>query len=351
VCTSTHDTKRSEDVRARISVLSEVPAAWAAHVRRWRMIGRRFKQEVEGRAVPDRNDEYLLYQTLVGAWPADEADESMESFAKRITEYMEKATKEAKRRTSWINPNAAYDRGVHHFVTELLAPDSPFPGVFVPFQRLVALYGAVNSLAQTVLKVAVPGIPDFYQGSELWSLSLVDPDNRRPVDFARRQALLTALAARIAESPAGLEKLCAELLETWPDGRIKLYVTQRALTLRRERQALFSSGSYGPLSAWGARAEHLVGLARRGNGEVVIVAVPRLSARLTDFSGRFPLGDSAWGDTWLSLGDASLEGVYRDRFSGLRVATEPRDGAPALRAGALFGSLPVAMLVREGPGS
>jgi (1->4)-alpha-D-glucan 1-alpha-D-glucosylmutase len=351
VCTSTHDTKRSEDVRARISVLSEVPAAWAAHVRRWRMIGRRFKQEVEGRAVPDRNDEYLLYQTLVGAWPADEADESMESFAKRITEYMEKATKEAKRRTSWINPNAAYDRGVHHFVSELLAPDSPFPGVFVPFQRLVALYGAVNSLAQTVLKVAVPGIPDFYQGSELWSLSLVDPDNRRPVDFARRQALLTALAARIAESPAGLEKLCAELLETWPDGRIKLYVTQRALTLRRERQALFSSGSYGPLSAWGARAEHLVGLARRGNGEVVIVAVPRLSARLTDFSGRFPLGDSAWGDTWLSLGDASLEGVYRDRFSGLRVATEPRDGAPALRAGALFGSLPVAMLVREGPGS
>jgi len=161
-------------------VLSEVPAAWAAHVRRWRMMGRRLKQEVEGRAVPDRNDEYLLYQTLVGAWPASEADEPMESFARRIGEYMEKATKEAKRRTSWINPNAAYDRGVLHFVNELLAPGSPFPSAFVPFQRLVALYGAVNSLAQAVLKVAVPGIPDFYQGTELWSLSLVDPDNRRP---------------------------------------------------------------------------------------------------------------------------------------------------------------------------
>jgi len=351
VCTSTHDTKRSEDVRARISVLSEVPAAWAAHVRRWRMMGRRFKQEVDGRAVPDRNDEYLLYQTLVGAWPADEADESMESFARRISEYMEKATKEAKRRTSWINPNAAYDRGVFHFVSELLASGSPFPSAFVPFQRLVALYGAVNSLAQAVLKVAVPGIPDFYQGTELWSLSLVDPDNRRPVDFARRQTLLDSLAARIADRPDGLEQLGAELLETWPDGRIKLYVTQRALTLRRERESLFRSGSYAPLSASGERAEHLVGLARRDGGQAVIVAVPRLSARLTDFTGRFPLGDSVWGDTWLSLGDSSLEGEYTDRFSGLRVATERRDGVPALRAGALFGSLPLAMLVRGEPGS
>ena len=349
VSTSTHDTKRSEDVRARISVLSEVPAAWAAHVRRWRMMGRRLKQEVEGRAVPDRNDEYLLYQTLVGAWPASEADEPMESFARRIGEYMEKATKEAKRRTSWINPNAAYDRGVLHFVNELLAPGSPFPSAFVPFQRLVALYGAVNSLAQAVLKVAVPGIPDFYQGTELWSLSLVDPDNRRPVDFARRQTLLDSLAARIADRADGLEQLGSELLEAWPDGRIKLYVTQRALTLRRERERLFRSGSYTPLSASGKRAEHLVGLARRDDGQAVIVAVPRLSARLTDFAGRFPLGDSVWGDTWLFLGDSGLEGEYTDRFSGRRVVTERHDGAPALRAGALFGSLPVAMLVRGEP--
>jgi (1->4)-alpha-D-glucan 1-alpha-D-glucosylmutase len=351
VCTSTHDTKRSEDVRARISVLSEVPAAWAAHVRRWRMMGRRFKQEIDGRAVPDRNDEYLLYQTLVGAWPADEADEPRESFAIRISQYMEKATKEAKRRTSWINPNAAYDRGVREFVNALLAPGSPFPGAFLPFQRLVALYGAVNSLAQTLLKITVPGIPDFYQGSELWTLSLVDPDNRRPVDFARRQALLASLGTRVAASPDGLDKLCSELLESWPDGRIKLYVTHRALTLRRERQHLLRSGSYVPLSARGEGAEHLVGLARRADTEAVIVAVPRLSARLTDFSGRFPLGDSAWGDTWLSLGDPSLQGVYRDRFTGLRIATEQRDGAPALKASALFGGLPVAMLVREESGS
>jgi (1->4)-alpha-D-glucan 1-alpha-D-glucosylmutase len=351
VCTSTHDTKRSEDVRARISVLSEVPAAWAAHVRRWRMMGRRFKQEVDGRAVPDRNDEYLLYQTLVGAWPADEADESMESFAIRISQYMEKATKEAKRRTSWINPNAAYDRGVREFVNALLAPGSPFPGAFLPFQRLVALYGAVNSLSQTVLKITVPGIPDFYQGSELWTLSLVDPDNRHPVDFARRQALLDSLGTCIADRPDGLDTLCAELLESWPDGRIKLYVTHRALTLRAERQRLLRSGSYVPLSAGGEGAEHLVGLARRDDTEAVIVAVPRLSARLTDFTGRFPLGDSAWGDTWLSLGDPSLQGVYRDRFTGLRIPTEQREGTPALKASALFRGLPVAMLVREEAGS
>jgi (1->4)-alpha-D-glucan 1-alpha-D-glucosylmutase len=351
VCTSTHDTKRSEDVRARISVLSEVPAAWAAHVRRWRMMGRRFKQEVDGRAVPDRNDEYLLYQTLVGAWPADEADEPRELLAFRIGQYMEKATKEAKRRTSWINPNAAYDRGVREFVNALLAPGSPFPGAFLPFQRLVALYGAVNSLAQALLKITVPGIADFYQGSELWTLSLVDPDNRRPVDFARRQTMLDSLGTRMADRPDGLDKLSAELLESWPDGRIKLYVTHRALTLRRERPHLFRSGRYVPLSADGAGAEHLVGLARRHDTEAVIVAVPRLSARLTDFSGRFPLGDSAWGDTWLSLGDPSLQGVYRDRFTGLRIATEQRDGAPALKASSLFGGLPVAMLAREEPGS
>ena len=142
---------------------------------------------------------------------------------------------------------------------------------FVPFQRLVALYGAVNSLTQAVLKVAVPGIPDFYQGTELWSLSLVDPDNRRPVDFARRQTLLDSLAARIADRADGLEQLGSELLEAWPDGRIKLYVTQRALTLRRERERLFRSGSYTPLSASGKRAEHLVGLARRDEGQAVIV--------------------------------------------------------------------------------
>jgi (1->4)-alpha-D-glucan 1-alpha-D-glucosylmutase len=315
------------------------------------MIGRRFKTEVDGRVVPDRNDEYLLYQTLVGAWPPDEAEEPIPSFIGRISAYMEKASKEAKRRTSWINPNAAYDGGLREFIAALLAPSSPFREAFLPFQRLVALYGAVNSLAQTVLKVGVPGVADFYQGCELWNLSLVDPDNRRPVDFARRQSLLDGLRARMGDGPDSLEKLAGELLEAWPDARIKLYITHRALTLRREQPRLFRWGGYTPLTATGERAEHVVGMARGEGKESVIIAVPRLAARLTDFAGRFPLGDATWGDTWLPLGSSSAEGVYTDRFSGLRIATERRDGVPALRAGALFSCLPVAMLTREEPGS
>jgi (1->4)-alpha-D-glucan 1-alpha-D-glucosylmutase len=347
ICTSTHDTKRGEDVRARISVLSEVPAEWAVHVRRWRMIGRRLKREVEGCAAPDRNDEYLLYQTLVGAWPARDADGTAETFVERVCRYMEKATKEAKRNTSWINPHAGYDQALREFVMRLLGAGSPFPGAFRPFQRLVALYGAVNSLAQVLLKIAAPGIPDFYQGSELWDLALVDPDNRRPVDFACRRTLLEDIRERIGEAPRDLAPLCAELLTAWPDGRIKLYVTHRALTLRRSRAALFHSGRYLPLSGAGARAEHLVALARLDSADAVIVAVPRLAARLTGFDGRFPLGPAVWGDTRISLDDPGLEGIYRDRFSGLRIATERRDGILTLPAGALFGSLPLALLARE----
>jgi (1->4)-alpha-D-glucan 1-alpha-D-glucosylmutase len=348
-CTSTHDTKRGEDVRARIHVLSEVPDAWGAQVRRWREIARRFKREVDGQAAPDRNDEYLLYQTLVGAWPARDSDEPLDVFTGRIRAYMEKATKEAKRHTSWINPNAGYDVAVGEFVTRLLAPGSPFLDAVRPFRETVALYGAVNSLAQALLKIAAPGVPDFYQGSELWDLSLVDPDNRRPVDFGRRQAMLDDLRRRIAEAADDLTALCAELLESWPVGMVKLYLTHRALTLRRAHPRLFGLGAYLPLAAAGERAEHVISLARQDGPDVVVVAVPRLAAHLTGFTGRWPLGPDVWGTTRLSLGDPGLAGVYRDRFSGLRLVTESQDGAPALPAMALFAAFPVALLEREEP--
>jgi (1->4)-alpha-D-glucan 1-alpha-D-glucosylmutase len=347
VCTSTHDTKRGEDVRARISVLSEVPTTWAAHVRRWRMINRRFKHEQDGDAIPDRNDEYLLYQTLIGAWPAREEDETAESLAARLTAYMEKATKEAKRRTSWVNPDAEYDLALRNFVGRILAPGSAFRDAFVPFQQSVALYGAVNSLAQTLLKVASPGLPDFYQGSELWDLSLVDPDNRRPVDFAVRQALLESLQARLDAEPADLTSLCAELLDTWRDGRVKLYVTQRALTLRRKLPDLFRSGSYRPLPVAGDRPDHAIALARGEGRTAVVVVVPRLPARLTEFRTEWPLRPRVWGDTWVRLEGLEPGGSYLDRFSGLRVMPELRDGKPALPVGAVLASLPVALLERE----
>jgi len=347
LATATHDTKRGEDVRARINVLSEVPEQWGAEVRRWRAIARRFKREVGGQAAPDRNDEYLLYQTLVGTWPQRDADEPLEVFTDRIRAYMEKATKEAKVHTSWVNPNTAYDDAVRGFVTRLLAPGSPFIDTSRPFREAVASAGAVNSLAQTLLKITAPGIPDLYQGSELWDLSLVDPDNRRPVDFARRQSALDGLAARIAAESSDSSGLATELLAGWPDGMVKLYVIHRALTLRRARARLFGVGAYVPLAAMGARAEHVVAFARRDGREAAIVAVPRLSARLTGLDGRWPLGEEIWSETWLSLGDVDLAGAYRDRFTGRRVQTEQRDGVPGITLGALLEILPVALLERE----
>lgn len=348
LATSTHDTKRGEDVRARIDVLSEVPAAWAAEARRWRGIARRWRREVDGHAAPDANDEYLLYQTLLGAWPARDEDEPLETFTARIAAYMEKATKEAKRRTSWINPSEAYDRAVREFVGGLLAADGAFLPAFRPFQHLIAAHGAVNSLAQTLLKLTVPGLPDLYQGTELWDLSLVDPDNRRPVDFARRRTLLEALQAEIAAAPGGdATALCAELVAGWPDGRVKLYLTHRALTLRRERPRLFAAGGYRPLDGGGRRAEHLVALARTEGPAAVLVVVPRLTARLAGLTGRFPLGEAAWDGTWITL-PADLAGDYRDRLTGLTLASERRDGRVVLPAAALLAHFPVALLERAG---
>jgi (1->4)-alpha-D-glucan 1-alpha-D-glucosylmutase len=347
LATSTHDTKRGEDVRARVNVLSEVPERWGAEVRRWREIARRFKRDVDGEAAPDKNDEYLLYQTLVGAWPQRADDEALPVFTARIRAYMLKATKEAKRHTSWVNPSGEYDEAVEVFVTRLLAPGSPFLEASRPFREVVARCGAINSLAQTVLKIAAPGIPDFYQGSELWDLSLVDPDNRRPVDFARRRSLLDELTRRIAAESSDLSGLCRELLLAWPDGRVKLYVIHRALTLRRARPRLFGLGTYVPLAAEGAHAAHVVAFARQNGPDVIVAVAPRLSARLTDFGARWPLGTEVWGETWLSLGDAGLAGTYRDRFTGRRTEVVARDGAPALSVGELLHVLPVALLERE----
>ncbi|HKA63703.1 MAG TPA: hypothetical protein VKH83_14815 [Methylomirabilota bacterium] len=259
---------------------------------------------------------------------------------------MEKATKEAKRRTSWVNPNEPYDSAVREFVGHLLAPGGPFLSYFQPFQRLVAAHGAINSLAQTLLKAVSPGVPDFYQGSELWDLSLVDPDNRRPVDFAHRRQMLDTLRGRIEAAGSDLTGVCRELLERWADGRVKLYVTHRALTLRRGRARLFAVGAYQALAAAGQHAQHVVALARREGGDVVVAVVPRLTARLAGLTGTIPLGEPAWENTWVVLGD-DLAGVYRDRFTGLTLETERRDGATALACPAVFGHFPVALLERQ----
>ncbi|HSD51652.1 MAG TPA: malto-oligosyltrehalose synthase, partial [Candidatus Methylomirabilis sp.] len=274
---STHDTKRSEDVRARIHVLSEIPREWRAAVGRWHRWNRRHAAEVDGRSAPDRNEEYLLYQTLIGAWPlAPLEGEAFAAFTARLQQYMLKAAKEAKVNTSWINPNEAYDEALRSFVAQILepGPGNRFLGDFVPFQGFTARLGMVNSLAQTLIKMTAPGVPDFYQGIEVWDFSLVDPDNRRPVDFALRAALLAELRERIAAGD--LASLARDLVEQWPDGRIKLYTIHRALTCRRQAPDLFRAGAYVPLRSEGRRADRLCVFARRWESQTALTVVPRL---------------------------------------------------------------------------
>lgn len=350
ITTATHDTKRGEDVRARINVLSELPREWRAALTRWHRINRRRKPVVDGAPVPDANEEYLLYQTLLGAWPAEPLDAAgREAFIRRIQAYMLKAAKEAKVHTSWINPNAPYDEAIQAFVAAILSggEDDPFLREFLPFHRRVARVGAVNSLAQVVLKLASPGVPDIYQGTELWDLSLVDPDNRRPVDFARRR---TALAEVLRVPERRRRELARALLAAWPDGRVKLYVTHRALTLRRARPALFHHGAYLPLETGGPRADHVVAFARTLDEETVIAAVPRLVARFMREPDGFPLGDAVWAETWLTVPGAP-GARFRDRFTGAVLESVARDGRAVLPLAALFACFPVALLERVDAGA
>jgi (1->4)-alpha-D-glucan 1-alpha-D-glucosylmutase len=342
---STHDTKRSEDVRARIHVLSELPREWRAAVSRWHRSNRRHLGQVEGLPAPDHRDEYLLYQTLVGAWPlAPMGPEAAADFTARMQRYLLKAAKEAKLRTSWVNPSGEYDEALTRFVARILAPGAGnrFLRDFVEFQAPIARLGMVNSLAQTLLKITAPGVPDFYQGTELWDFSLVDPDNRRPVDFARRQALLRALAERIAAGD--LEALARELVDHWPDGRIKLYTIHRALAYRRRVPALFQAGDYIPLSTAGSAAEHLVAYARHRATTTALIVVPRLIGALTEGGVRLPLGAEVWTDTRVILPRDIPDGPYVNCFTDTRLRTVPQEGDRALLAAEILAVYPVALL-------
>jgi len=302
---------------------------------------------VEGQPVPNRNEEYLLYQTLVGAWPHEPVSEAEHAeFVGRIQGYMFKALREAKVHASWVNPNPDYEAALRRFVAAVLdrAGPSPFLADFVPFQQRVSAWGMYNSLAQTLLKLTAPGVPDIYQGTELWDLSLVDPDNRRPVDCERRRRLLEELVREASRPDGDLAGLARELLARKADGRIKLYVTHRALAFRRDHAPLFLEGDYVPLEARGERRHHLCAFARSHGSAAVVVAVPRLVARLA--ADRPPLGDEVWGETWLPL-PAGEPATYRNLFTGGTVDARERDGRPALSAGRVFQDFPVALLAPE----
>jgi (1->4)-alpha-D-glucan 1-alpha-D-glucosylmutase len=329
--TSTHDTKRSEDVRVRIDALSEVPREWRTLLARWARQNRRFRTDLEGTPAPDRNDELLLYQTLVGTYPdapPPPRPEGADDYRGRVHGYLQKALREAKAHTSWTNVDAEYEDAVRRFTDAVLGSEE-FLESFAPFARRVADAGRISSLAQLALKLASPGPCDVYQGSEVWDLSLVDPDNRRPVDFARRASLLGELEAGLAREP-DRAAWAASLSDpvALRDGRAKLLLLRQGLQLRRELPALFLEGEYLPLAPQGPDAEHLVAFARRTARHALVCVVPRLVL------GRE--GREAW-EARIALPDG-LAGELRDVVSGV-----VHEGG-ALEASRLFAAFPVALL-------
>ncbi len=348
LATSTHDTKRSEDVRARIHVLSEIPREWRVQVGRWSRLNKRKKVVVNGRPAPDRNEEYLLYQTLVGSWPLGAPDPAeLADYRARIRAYMVKAIKETKVNTSWVNPDQEYDEAVQAFVAAILeeTPGNRFLTELRAFQARIVRYGLLNSLGQTVLKIASPGIPDFYQGTERWDFSLVDPDNRRPVDYGARRALLDGLMKRIAASGEDLIPLARELAEKLEDGRVKLYVIHRGLTARKDVTELFVTGAYLPMEVEGERAGHVVAFARQAGDRVAVAAVPRLVTCLVKRPNALPLGEEAWGGTWLPLPSGIAARRFRNCFTGERLEAVEREGQPGLPLAEMLRHFPVALLL------
>jgi (1->4)-alpha-D-glucan 1-alpha-D-glucosylmutase len=365
LATSTHDTKRSEDVRARINVLSELPGEWRARLRAWRRLNRRHRTPVDGLLVPDANEECYLYQTLLGAWPAPPmSDADHAAFTERITQHMLKAIKEAKVHASWIHPNPEYDAAIARFVGAILdraeppprapgrlrrligaivpeGPANPFLPDFGPFQQRIAAAGIYNSLAQTLLKLVAPGVPDIYQGTEEWAFSLVDPDNRRPVDYPRLGRRLGEIRAALADPATNRADFARTLLGIKEDGRVKLYVIHQALAYRRQHSGLFAEGAYVPLAAAGPRSEHVVAFARALGKARVIAAAPRLVARLQPSDP--PVG-APWAATWLELPETLGAVAYRNLLTGETLAVGAREGRPGLPMEAVFALFPVALL-------
>jgi (1->4)-alpha-D-glucan 1-alpha-D-glucosylmutase len=340
---STHDTKRSEDVRARLHVISELPEDWRARVDRWTVINRRFKREIDGRIWPDENTEYLLYQTLLGVWPlAPLEGDAPECLRERVTAYMEKAIKEAKANTSWINPNEDYEAAVAYFVDALLDParNGYFLADFLPFQQRIARIGLFNSLSLTLLRLTAPGVPDTYQGTELWDYSLVDPDNRRPVDFGLRISLLEDLERRFSQDE-GLSERVGELLNTMTDGRAKLYLVWRCLGLRREYPELFEGGDYLPLEAMGEGKDRLCVFARRDRRHTIVAVAPRLLAGLSE-DGR-PFENALWSQTLIEVPARRL----RNLLTGERLTARSESGGYVLAAAEVLERFPVGLLLEE----
>jgi (1->4)-alpha-D-glucan 1-alpha-D-glucosylmutase len=316
--TSTHDTKRGEDARARLIALTEIPGEWTSAVARWKILNAPHLAIEDKMRAPSATFEYLLYQALLGAWPLEQRDDT---FRERIQAYALKAAREGKQETSWLNPNQAYETGLRTFIQRILDPalSGDFLHLLETLARRVSMLGALNSLSQITLKAMMPGVPDFYQGTEFWDLSLVDPDNRRPVDFSERAKVLAELETPDWEG----------LARHWPDGHIKLAWTRHLLKLRSELTDVFVNGSYEPLEVGGQHRDHVIAFARRRDRDAAIVAVARSFAA-------FSQGGRVWPDA--DSFDAALD------VSGYAVEGFAEADATQMRVSDLFRHLPAAVL-------
>jgi (1->4)-alpha-D-glucan 1-alpha-D-glucosylmutase len=350
LATSTHDTKRGEDARCRIDVLSEITSEWGRQVARWSHLNASARTNIDGVPSPDRGDEYLFYQALLGAWPADVSKAAAPAtLVERMQGYMLKALREAKLHTSWVNNNESYEQATRRFVDQVLdhKKGRAFLSSFVPFTTQVAFYGMLNSLSQLVLKLVSPGVPDFYQGCEAWNLSLADPDNRLPVDFqtlSRNQARMEPhLEGR---TPSARRRAFAiGLLGSWQDGRIKHFLTSAGLRLRRKYNRLFLEGNYLPLTVDGVKASHVVAVARSHGDRMVVALAPRLCHELSGPKGKLPIGMRTWRDTRVWLPEFHKGGPLHHVLTGNTLTpTQEGDRHSVYLADALA-HLPVALLV------
>jgi (1->4)-alpha-D-glucan 1-alpha-D-glucosylmutase len=332
--TSTHDTKWSEDVRARIDVLSELPQEWQRRLRRWSRLNRPRKTEVSGGIAPSPNEEVLLYQALLGIWPF--TDPNVAEIRERIDAFLLKAVREAKTHSNWFSPNEAYEAALREFVAGILRPGAnAFLRDFLQFFERIASRGASNAWSQLVLKMTAPGIPDFYQGNGLWQFRLIDPDNRNVVDFRERSEALQALLASKHGGPCP-----CDLLEHWRDGRLKLYLAQKVLNFRRAHKELFMHGEYCPVYAEGTHKECVCSFYRQWRGMWAITVVPRLTARLSK-PGVFPVG-AAWARSMLLL-PRRAPSVWTNVITGQSIAASRR----SIPLANIFSDLPFALLVCE----
>ncbi|HSP81163.1 MAG TPA: malto-oligosyltrehalose synthase, partial [Myxococcaceae bacterium] len=342
---STHDTKRSEDVRARLFVLSEVPEEWRRRVRRWSRLTAKFQTRLPGGPAPDANDEYLFFQTVVGAWPMGESlsPEGLADFRHRMRDYLLKAIKEAKARTSWTNPDSAYEEAVRRYVESCL--DARESRVFLEdvrtFKRRIERAGQLNALSQLLLKLASPGVVDTYQGSELWDLSLVDPDNRRPVDYALRERLLEALDREAAEDRLGL---CTRLVTELDDGRAKLFLLAEGLRLRKRQAALFRHGGYRALDLLGPRADAAVAFAREHEEVVLIALAPRYTLEALESPGGLV---QAYEQTSLELPESYASMTFRNVLTGQEVRPGRQEDGVRLPLSPLLAGFPMILLERS----